>query len=138
MTAHRWKSGDNTFPLGVALTENFNKDDNPLTGDEASDGKDTPPDIPQFDKPCDEYKVIGLYEGGGAATVKVYRPAGACKMRSQQAADGEGEFCFVCKYLIVNRFDPTRHAELDAKFYPKKKSLPPIFGALPIPLSDIK
>lgn len=136
MKSHRWKKDDNAFPLGVALTENHNKDD-AQKSDPVSQQKDDPPDIPNFDKPCKGYKLIGLYEGGGTFTTRTYRPAGACKMRNQEGDDGEGEFCFVCKYLIVNRVDPSKHAELDSRFYPKKKSLPTIFGALPISLSDI-
>ena len=136
MKSRRWKSGDNAFPLGVALTENHNKD-GAQKSDPISQEPDSPPDIPNFDKPCKSYKLIGLYEGGGAFTTKTYRPSGACKMRNQEGDSGEGEFCFVCKYLIVNRVDPGKHAELDARFYPRKKSLPPIFGGLPISLSDI-
>lgn len=137
MRSNRWKSGDNAFPLGVALTENHNKDD-AQRSDPISEGKDSPPDIPDYDKPCKGYKLIGLYEGGGTFTTRAYRPAGACKMRNHEGSDGEGEFCFVCKYLIVNRVDPSKHAELDASFYPRKKTLGEVIGPLPISLSDIK
>jgi hypothetical protein len=120
MSTTRWKSGDNAFPVGVALTENHNKN---VTGraDAASDEKDSPPDIPNYKKPCSSYKVLGLYEGGGAFAINTYRPAGACKMRNQDASDGEGEFCFLCKYLIVNSVDPGKHPVLDERFYPRKK-----------------
>jgi hypothetical protein len=137
MSATRWKSGDNAFPKGVALTENHNKDDAETKSDPESLETDNPPDIPNFDKPCKGYKLIGLYEGGGTFTTKTYRPAGACKMRNHEASGGEGEFCFVCKYLIVNRVDPSKHAVLDERYYPKKKNLGSIIGPLPISLGDI-
>jgi hypothetical protein len=50
-----------------------------------------------------------------------YRPAGACKMRDNKNTGGEGEFCFVCKYLIVNRVDPGMHDVLDHRYYPTAK-----------------
>jgi len=78
---------------------------------------DDPVDIPNFKPPCKSYKLVGLYEGAGRWTGMVYRPAGACKMRRSD----EGEFCHVCKYLIVNRVDPSNHALMDKKYYPKAK-----------------
>ncbi|HEU5060199.1 MAG TPA: M64 family metallopeptidase, partial [Kofleriaceae bacterium] len=108
---------------GLPLTENhFAPGD-----DDADDGKnsdpvqksrDVPPRIAAFASPCQEHKVLGLYEGGFTFTRQVYRPAGACKMRQHFAKDSQGEFCFVCKYLQVNLVDPGRHPELD-KLYPR-------------------
>ena len=78
---------------------------------------DDPVDIANFKPPCKSYKLVGLYEGGSRWTGMVYRPAGLCKMRDQKG----GEFCHVCKYLIVNRVDPGNHALMDKKYYPKAK-----------------
>src|SRR5262249_35231656 len=79
-------------------------------------GPDDPVDIPNFKPPCKSYKVVGLYEGAGTWTGMVYRPAGMCKMRSD-----DGEFCHVCKYLIINRVDPGNHALMDKLYYPTPK-----------------
>jgi hypothetical protein len=98
---------------------------------------DYPIRIADFEPPCKAYKLIGVYEGGSGYTGMVYRPAGLCKMRtssdpsflkelvaedkSTSARVGDGEFCHVCKYLIVNRVDPSLHELLDKKYYPEAK-----------------
>jgi hypothetical protein len=83
---------------------------------------DDPVDIPNFKPPCKSYKLVGIYEGASGWTGMVYRPAGLCKMRkSTDAGQGDGEFCHVCKYLIVNRVDPGNHALMDKKYYPTAK-----------------
>jgi hypothetical protein len=81
-------------------------------------GADHPVQIFNLNPPCKSYRLIGVYEGGLYATEAIYRPAGACKMRSNHTSGGEGEFCFVCKWLIVNRVDGSLHAALDRRFYP--------------------
>ena len=78
---------------------------------------DDPVDIPNFKPPCKSYKLVGIYEGAGTWTGMVYRPAGLCKMRNS----GDGEFCHVCKYLIINRVDPSNHVLMDRKYYPSAK-----------------
>ncbi|HRI34860.1 MAG TPA: M64 family metallopeptidase, partial [Saprospiraceae bacterium] len=72
-------------------------------------------------------RIIGLYEGGDDISCNLYHPTGQCKMRNQVTGDddlslqglsnepmGKGEFCFVCKYLIVNRIDPNKHDLLES------------------------
>jgi len=86
-----------------------------------NNGIDHPKDIPHFKPPCRSYKLIGIYEGAKAYTGMQYRPAGSCKMRHNLDKGEEGEFCFVCKYLIVNRVDPGLHDVLDKGYYPKAK-----------------
>ncbi|MCB0705589.1 MAG: hypothetical protein KDC34_09785 [Saprospiraceae bacterium] len=103
---------------GRALTENH--DTHASGSDPVSKDFDAPPDVPSYKPPCDEYKVIGIYEGGGAYTIDVFRPSGGCKMRDGQGDGGEGEYCFVCKYMMVNRIDPSKHAKLDS-YYPDGK-----------------
>jgi hypothetical protein len=64
--------------------------------------------------------IIGIYEGGGGHDCGVFRPAGRCKMR-EAFAQGV-PFCHVCRYILVDRVDPTKHGELDAIYnlqYPK-------------------
>ncbi|MCB9234915.1 MAG: hypothetical protein H6581_24890 [Bacteroidia bacterium] len=75
--------------------------------------------------PGHTFRIVGLYEGADHKACGAYRPTGACKMRNnfavEPAADdkerGEGAFCFVCQYLIVNRINPAMHAEIE-KNYP--------------------
>ncbi|GAA4368122.1 hypothetical protein GCM10023088_16730 [Actinomadura verrucosospora] len=82
---------------------------------------DNPRSIPDFKAPCKSSKLIGVYEGALDFAGGYYRPTGACKMRRSDDEDNDGEFCFVCKWLIVNRVDPGYHNILDAMFYPKAK-----------------
>jgi hypothetical protein len=91
-----------------------------------NDKEDLPVAISDYKPPCKEHKVIGVYEGAGNFTGRAYRPAGLCKMRTQSkdtAKDSaeDNAFCFVCKWLIVNRIDANLHALLDAKFYPRAR-----------------
>jgi hypothetical protein len=103
----------------TALHKPLNKD--PDTTHVNKD-EDDPFDIANFKPPCKSYKVIGIYEGAGTFTGMVYRPAGLCKMRKiDDQGTGDGEFCHVCKYLIVNRVDPSFLAIMDKKYYPSAK-----------------
>jgi hypothetical protein len=83
--------------------------------------RDQPRLIRGFLPPCKNYKVVGVYEGGEHAAAHFYRPTGGCKMRNPDQ-DGGDEFCFICKWLIVNRIDPGMHALLTQRFYPNSKS----------------
>jgi hypothetical protein len=111
------------------LSSNFD----PAAGCAPSDQAN--PDYPPADLPAaghslprHTFTVIGLYEGGDHKSCRVYRPAGFCKMRSQDREyegrpgtpmEGqylEPELCFVCKYLIVNRVNPRRLEEIDREY----------------------
>jgi len=97
----------------------LNANDNHTT---VNNGYDEPKDISGFSPACcDAEKTIGVYEGGNEYTGFQYRPAGNCKMRDSSES-GDGEFCHVCKYLIVNRVDPQLHDTLDKQYYPEAKS----------------
>jgi hypothetical protein len=93
---------------------------------------DDPIDITDFKPPCKAYKLIGIYEGANFYTGMVYRPSGLCKLRKSSDTEaeagtgkskgkGHGEFCHVCKYLIVQRVDPSLLDVLDWKYYPGAK-----------------
>jgi hypothetical protein len=84
----------------------------------ANRDNDNPKSIPDFKAPCKSYKLVGVYEGANYRSQMMYRPTGSCKMRSDV---GGGEFCHVCKYLIVNRVDPSLHDILDYNYYPTAK-----------------
>jgi hypothetical protein len=82
-----------------------------------------PPDIPGLKKPTYREDLIGLYEGGHEYACGVVRPAGRCKMRAGanyvgEAFDGVWEFCFVCKFILVDRLDPSQLARVQVH-YPK-------------------
>jgi len=100
----------------------LNQQHKPLNLDEdtknSNDKPDSPIDISGFKEPCQASTMIGVYEGAVYYAGGNYRPAGTCKMRSIDAGE---EFCFVCRWLIVNRVDPGYHSILDAMFYPKAK-----------------
>ena len=82
---------------------------------------DHPVSISGFKGPCKSARLVGIFEGAEHFAAGAYRPTGACKMRSSRALDEGGEFCFVCKWLIVNLVDPGFHSVNDALFYPKAK-----------------
>jgi hypothetical protein len=90
----------------------------------ANRGEDSPVAIPHLQPPLQDYKLIGVYEGSATWAGATYRPAGACKMRHHFAAGEYAQFCHVCKWLIVNRVNPTLHALLDNKLYPRSKRIP--------------
>jgi hypothetical protein len=99
----------------------LNKDGDHVNAKNGEDKTDEPKSIAGFDPPCKEYKTIGVYEGANYHSGLQYRPAGNCKMREQADENHGGEFCHVCKYLIVNRVDPDMHGPLDREYYPKAK-----------------
>jgi IgA Peptidase M64 len=63
-------------------------------------------------------QVLGAYESGAQFNCGVIRPAGECKMRKTAAirTDTPVEFCFVCKYAIVEAVDCAVHALLDREY----------------------
>ncbi len=92
----------------------LNKDTN---NQKSKDGNDVPVSIEgDFKAPCSASTLIGVFEGANYVSGKMYRPAGACKMRLKA-----GGFCHVCKWLITNRVDPNRHIWVDFGFYPEAK-----------------
>ncbi|EPH41323.1 hypothetical protein ABT390_28010 [Streptomyces aurantiacus] len=79
--------------------------------------------IPGFALPRYPYQLVGIFEGGNHFAAGYYRASGECKMRGQDKErhvhDHRGEFCFLCKWLIVNLVDPAQHALLDTRHYPR-------------------
>jgi hypothetical protein len=72
---------------------------------------------------CFKHKptIVGLYSGGFRFARGVFHPAGTCMMRSDE--DEAAEFCAVCRYIIVDLIDPTKHFGIDrdyAEIYPKR------------------
>ncbi|MGE8340716.1 IgA Peptidase M64 [Flavobacterium sp. ACN2] len=61
-------------------------------------------------------RIIGLYEGGAREGCGVYIPAGSCRMKSTSY---DNDFCYVCKYAIIEKIDPTLLEALYRTFYPR-------------------
>ena len=60
-------------------------------------------------------RIIGIYEGG-YEHCGAYSPAGSCRMRSR---NWDSDFCYVCKYGIVEKINPSYLEKLFNTFYPK-------------------
>ncbi len=119
------EGGDQRFVVEKKVLDFLKATHLPLNKDpnhsEASNDPDHPRKIENFKAPCKSSRLIGVFEGAGNYSGMVYRPAGTCKMRSSGGEDENGEFCHVCKWLIVNRVDGGQHGMLDRKFYPEAK-----------------
>lgn len=72
------------------------------------------------------WKWIGIYQGAKSSHCDIYRPAGDCKMRNNRYGGEQFprqklrhvQFCYVCKYEIVNKIDPTLLPDLSRRMYP--------------------
>lgn len=65
-------------------------------------------------------RTIGLYSGGAHFGCGIFHPAGQCMMRNSDR--DTSEFCHVCRFVLVEMINPTRHFEIDTaydKVYPK-------------------
>lgn len=77
----------------------------------------TPTNLPGLSKrPRNKADIIGIYEGGYYHDCGVFRPAGRCRMRNSNTITIP--FCHVCRYILVEAVDPTKHGDLD-KLYPE-------------------
>jgi hypothetical protein len=65
-----------------------------------------------------QMQTIGAYESAAQFNCGAIRPAGECKMRktATERTDVPVDFCFVCKYAIVEAVDCAVHALLDREF----------------------
>ena len=82
-----------------------------------------PPPIPGVKMPSRPGDLIGVYEGGYDIACGIARPAGRCKLRRSAVYDLAAHkvkevwpFCFVCKFVIVDRIDPGQHGHLDDEY----------------------
>ncbi|WP_146103517.1 M64 family metallopeptidase [Nonomuraea solani] len=92
-----------------------------LNNTDPKDAPDEPVSISGFKPPCTSSLLIGVFEGAQFYARGYYRPTGTCKMRSIGATGEAVPFCYVCKWLLVNRVDPSYHAKLYDTFYPEAK-----------------
>jgi hypothetical protein len=107
--------------LGGALPTPTGSDNWPDT-DVPPNGRPNPPNPPIYSS-----WIVGLYENGLSFDCDVYRPTGVCIMRTLHYVDPPAaperayQFCPVCRYVMVDAVDPTRHGAIDgdyAKRYP--------------------
>jgi hypothetical protein len=66
-------------------------------------------------------RIVGIFSGGKTFHCGVYHPTGSCIMRNSNS-NGK-EFCAVCRYLLVDIIDPSKHFSLDLDYedyYPQK------------------
>jgi hypothetical protein len=85
----------------------------------------TPTNVPKLKfkrSPPAPADIIGIYEGGFHFDCGIFRPAGRCIMRTSDQLITTKEkvipFCQVCRYLIVDRVDATKLADLDKMYDP--------------------
>ena len=82
-------------------------------------GEKPPATIANFTPHRVASETIGIYEGGGTFTCRTYRPCGDCRMRNfDPKGTQQINFCFVCKYMLVNLIDPSVHDVIDALYPP--------------------
>ena len=75
--------------------------------------------------PKKRQRLIGLYEGGGHLNCSAFRPTGECVMRVVAETVKSKiitsyvrkyRFCHICRFVIVNEINPSRHPELDVLY----------------------
>ena len=98
--------------------------------DPRQDPVDLPKGLPAR-RPTFKSQIVGLYDGGHRFFCGVYHPSGVCLMRRLTVPDPKKVpklkfpaylLCPVCRYVIVDRIDPTKHAVIDKdleKRYPE-------------------
>jgi hypothetical protein len=92
-----------------------------------SDGRQSARNLPDGLPKCqprNRSRIVGLYEGGWQYHCGVYHPTGACVMRTENM-DEHIPFCPVCRYIMVDMVDPTKHGVIDgeyAKIYPDPRT----------------
>ena len=67
-------------------------------------------------KPSYQPLIIGLYDGGARFHCDVFHPGGVCMMRNSKVHTHQ-RFCHVCRYVLVDVIDPSKHGELDAVYF---------------------
>jgi hypothetical protein len=63
----------------------------------------------------DNSRIIGLYPGGDFFAYGVFHPAGTCTLRGSSNVQ-DRPFCYVCRYVLVDAIDPSRHSLIDAAY----------------------
>ncbi len=61
-------------------------------------------------------QIVALYSNGNQYHGHVYHPTGQCLMRTHFHSGSIEGLCEVCKYVIVNIIDPTKHGILNSNY----------------------
>jgi hypothetical protein len=73
--------------------------------------------------PTESAWITGLFEGGSEFDCGIYHPTGACIMNVLEVLPGSSyQFCWVCRYAIVDFIDPAMHGAIDRDYdyrYPR-------------------
>jgi len=64
-------------------------------------------------------KIVAIYSGGSLYHGAVYHATGKCFMRYPTSEDSLDGFCMVCKYVLIDMIDPSKHGTLNQR-YPNK------------------
>jgi hypothetical protein len=94
-----------------------------LDNSDQQSARNLPDGLPKC-QPRNRSRIVGLFEGGSLYHCGVYHPTGACVMRSR-GSDALIPFCPVCRYVLVDLIDPTKHGIIDrdhAKIYPDPRT----------------
>jgi hypothetical protein len=65
--------------------------------------------------------LIGYWDGGNSVYCGIFHPAGACLMRGLLTPTTKRlvyRFCAVCRYIVTDVLDPTKHPLVDAEYKP--------------------
>ncbi len=120
-------------PITPLILQHFKDESAPLTAGPAPRprGLQQPDALPkELAKRFRCYKpwIVGVYDGGKRYDSGLYHPTGVCAMRGPMEHDWNGKrlprqrwwyypFCPVCRYIIVDQADPTKHGKNDAVFH---------------------
>jgi hypothetical protein len=69
--------------------------------------------------------IVGLYENATETNCGVYRPTGICLMHQNLFRGPKGDrarayqFCWVCRYVLVDLLDPSQHHAIDLDYEPE-------------------
>lgn len=131
--------GDDLEMVHAAVRARIDERENPLNaGENQSKNKDcigsttypTPATLfPKGAGPLRDklsYRLVGLFEGGAGYKCGVYHPTGMCLMRTladpRTGSSRAGALCPVCRYVLVDTIDPTKHGAIDREYgrrYPR-------------------
>lgn len=77
-----------------------------------------PAAVAGFQFPANRRQTLAAYESASKFNCGAIRPAAECKMRTfaDQPNATPVDFCFVCKYAMVDAVDPGAHGEIDKEF----------------------
>jgi hypothetical protein len=77
--------------------------------------KNLPGGLPKC-RPRNKNRIVGLFEGGSRYHCHVYHPTGVCIMRASWSGEDLLPFCPVCRYVLVDLIDPTKHGVVDQEY----------------------